>query len=437
MLSFGLMSSVSTLARAGMPYEVDLENEAQDIDDLCAEGVSTVVDYVTKTEAQWLNTNPTLSSLMMTDKATGTPRFTDTSPTFKGWLFDGRTDSPLFAVVTPAMTGLGPRVLRYAPDPADPTVRVVALCEYKRKDGKWSFARGGNYISQPANSIGGVVRSTFPQQSDIVPPSNSITSRLKRMWKGEDATPRVFAAFTKVFHFANHSYIGKPFGKLLRFTLTLEPVAPQAPASPAASNGAVIVNPNVKSPIPPNVVTKLLQPTDQSQKGPYAAWDNGKFVGAIPLYVIGGAPGKSAKLVSTKTVPAFLRMVEAARKDGVELNINSGFRSYGEQEYLFDCYKNNGKPGHKDCNGGNLAGEPGSSNHQSGEALDIEVGMGKGNARSDVSKWTPVYRWLVEHGRTFGFKRTVEKECWHWEYRPESAKDDATFGSWAALKAAK
>src|SRR5690606_17210793 len=99
--------------------------------------------------------------------------------------------------------------------------------------------------------------------------------------------------------------------------------------------------------------------------------------------------------VEVKTAAAFLAMREAAARDGVNLSLESGFRTRAEQRRLYRAYRR-GK--------GNKAARPGRSNHQSGRALDISV-------------LTPGARgWLAAHAGSFGFKRTVRKEPWHWEY---------------------
>jgi hypothetical protein len=104
------------------------------------------------------------------------------------------------------------------------------------------------------------------------------------------------------------------------------------------------------------------------------------------------------KYVEVNTARAYLRMRKAARKAGVTMHIVSGFRSMASQRYLYHCYLS------KACNGGNLAAVPGYSNHQSGHALDLNTSSGG------------VYSYLVNHGHTFGFRRTVPSEIWHWEH---------------------
>jgi LAS superfamily LD-carboxypeptidase LdcB len=95
------------------------------------------------------------------------------------------------------------------------------------------------------------------------------------------------------------------------------------------------------------------------------------------------------------TAQAFRAMAKAARKHGIEIAIRSGFRSQEKQKELYRDYRHGW---------GHLAARPGYSNHQSGRALDIYI--------TDYR----VYEWLKEHAADFGFRRTVRKEAWHWEY---------------------
>lgn len=98
--------------------------------------------------------------------------------------------------------------------------------------------------------------------------------------------------------------------------------------------------------------------------------------------------------VEVATAKAFARMHAAAAADGVELYIRSGFRSHEQQIWLYRAWK---------MGYGNPAAKPGYSNHQSGRALDLVIDA-------------PTLAWLTKHARRFGFKRTVKKEPWHWEY---------------------
>ncbi len=102
--------------------------------------------------------------------------------------------------------------------------------------------------------------------------------------------------------------------------------------------------------------------------------------------------------VEKNTANAYWVMREAAAADGVDIHINSGFRTMEEQEYFYMCYTC------CCCNSCNLAAEPGYSNHQSGSALDLSTSN------------PGVYAWLQAHGNDYGFYETVPSEDWHWEY---------------------
>lgn len=139
--------------------------------------------------------------------------------------------------------------------------------------------------------------------------------------------------------------------------------------------------------------TSAPAPSRASTSGPTArmeAWDGGRRIGRVDVVRIDGEP------VAVRTAEAYQRMREAARRDGVTLRINSGFRTYQEQAELYRLYR---------AGRGNLAARPGHSNHQDGQALDLNTA-------------TPgVLRWLNRNAARFGFRRTVRSEPWHWELR--------------------
>jgi hypothetical protein len=115
---------------------------------------------------------------------------------------------------------------------------------------------------------------------------------------------------------------------------------------------------------------------------------------AITVFQIDGKP------VELESGNAFWVMREAAAADGVDIHINSGFRTMDEQQYLYNCYVN------CNCNNCNLAATPGYSNHQSGHAFDLNT-TGYGGA---------VYNWLAANAANYGFANTVSGEHWHWEW---------------------
>jgi len=111
------------------------------------------------------------------------------------------------------------------------------------------------------------------------------------------------------------------------------------------------------------------------------------------------APDQKDNTMTVETACAFNAMKEAAKKSGVDIKIQSAFRTIKRQQYFWNCYQT------KSCNNGNLAAKPGTSNHGIGRALDVNTD-GRG---------TRVYKWLASNGAKFGFKETVPGEDWHWE----------------------
>ena len=159
---------------------------------------------------------------------------------------------------------------------------------------------------------------------------------------------------------------------------------------------------NVKGKLIGETLRLLKPPANPSQTGPFAAWKKGVFLGQINLVEIVGTGGE-VKRVAESTVDSFLAMANAALAAGRIVTINSGFRSFGEQEALFRKFQRNGSP---------LTARAGRSNHQNGIAFDLSVKPGPGN---------PNYEWLTRNATKFGFLRTVASETWHWEFKPDRA----------------
>jgi hypothetical protein len=118
-------------------------------------------------------------------------------------------------------------------------------------------------------------------------------------------------------------------------------------------------------------------------------------------------------IVDQRVAEAFLKMQADAKKDGVDIKINSAFRTPEEQEYFYCKYLNGT---------GNKAAKPGFSNHQSGVALDLNTkgvpndksirrSTGKSTGQGDV------WEWLNKNGAKYGF-RQIKIEHWHWQHEP-------------------
>lgn len=83
-------------------------------------------------------------------------------------------------------------------------------------------------------------------------------------------------------------------------------------------------------------------------------------------------------------------------------SISSGFRTYAEQERLYQKYRNGT---------GNLAARPGHSKHESGVAVDLNWSQLNSAQRQWLRANLPKYG-IINTGMSFS-----QKEPWHWEWR--------------------
>ena len=102
---------------------------------------------------------------------------------------------------------------------------------------------------------------------------------------------------------------------------------------------------------------------------------------------------------------ALRRAARDAAGDGVDLVVNSGWRSSRYQEALLDEAVS--KYGSR-AEAARWVATPATSAHVSGDAVDI----GHGGAR-----------WLDDHGAAYGLCRVYANEPWHYELRPDAADD--------------
>ncbi|MCA1578856.1 MAG: M15 family metallopeptidase [Acidobacteria bacterium] len=153
-------------------------------------------------------------------------------------------------------------------------------------------------------------------------------------------------------------------------------------------------------------------PTWTDKKGPNACWREGEYIGPKLLVNIIGF-GAEMEQITLDSVEAYLEMKDAAEQDNIQISINSAFRTFARQAQLRHLF---------DIGQGNNAARPGFSNHQHGQAFDL-------NTRHNVFDGSDkVYEWLKRNGPRFGFVRTVSRESWHWELLPAEAKALAAAG---------
>ncbi len=111
----------------------------------------------------------------------------------------------------------------------------------------------------------------------------------------------------------------------------------------------------------------------------------------------------------------YVEMWEAAKKEGLSMRVVSAYRTEGFQRSLYNSrVRTTGK-----VNADNYTARPGSSEHQTGLAVDISSTKG-------TFQYTPEFRWLQQHAHEYGYILRYPKgkewitgysyEPWHYRY---------------------
>lgn len=151
---------------------------------------------------------------------------------------------------------------------------------------------------------------------------------------------------------------------------------------------------------------------------------------------------KEGMYLRKETIAAFVKMYEAAKKEGVSLKIISATRNFNEQKSIWEAKWN----GSRLVNGKNLAqtikdpveraktilrysSMPGTSRHHWGTDMDLNS---LENVYFTTAEGKKTYEWLKKNAATFGFCQPYsvknetrpngyEEEKWHWSYIPLSS----------------
>jgi hypothetical protein len=119
--------------------------------------------------------------------------------------------------------------------------------------------------------------------------------------------------------------------------------------------------------------------------------------------------------IERKAYAAYLGLKKAAEAAGFPahtFSLTSVFRSYKEQEYLWQrALKKYGTAAKARI----WVAPPGTSTHQTGRALDMWLGATNDSANVAKLRATRAYKWLVSNANRFGFY-PYEAEPWHWEW---------------------
>ena len=136
--------------------------------------------------------------------------------------------------------------------------------------------------------------------------------------------------------------------------------------------------------------------------------------------------------LEARTADAYQRMLQVARGAGIAaplLNIVSAYRSPESQMVLYkraltkyreklqSTLKREPTDDEVEKEARRWVAAPGSSSHQTGRALDLNLGFSTSSENAEKARNSDSYKWLKEHAQEFGFY-PYAPEPWHWEYNP-------------------
>lgn len=118
-----------------------------------------------------------------------------------------------------------------------------------------------------------------------------------------------------------------------------------------------------------------------------------------------------------QVLPYVERMLDAAKTDGIDLYIQSAYRSFNTQQSLKGQYRVTYGAG----TANSFSADQGYSEHQLGTAVDL-ITTGTGGALEGFDT-KPAYPWLLANAYRYGFILSYPKnngyfvfEPWHWRY---------------------
>ena len=198
--------------------------------------------------------------------------------------------------------------------------------------------------------------------------------------------------------------------------------------------------------------TPPVPPTPETEKEPTTKYENVTFttskgfsgitkdgVTYIDGYLIANKtyslPSSYGKGLTSETQSAFNKMSSAAKAEGLNIYIVSGFRSYDYQKGLYNRYVNRDGKAAADT----YSARAGHSEHQSGLSMDL-------NSVSNSFAKTPEGKWLANNCYKYGFILRYPEgkinetgyiyEPWHFRYvGTELAEKLYNGGDWITMEA--
>ncbi len=213
------------------------------------------------------------------------------------------------------------------------------------------------------------------------------------------------------------------------------PISTENISPPEAQPRQPVANPSVAPFITPTATPASQVPTNNLANNPEViATDSDNTTPDL----FGHHPYKEAPLNQLRTISrasdgyeiklraaaakSYLNMEAAAKAEGVDFAVISGFRTIEEQQQLFfDISKQrNQTPAQR----AKVSAPPGHSEHHTGYAIDIgDAAVPSANLSTSFEK-TAAYQWLQNNAAKYGFEMSfppnnpqgVMYEPWHWRF---------------------
>jgi zinc D-Ala-D-Ala carboxypeptidase len=188
---------------------------------------------------------------------------------------------------------------------------------------------------------------------------------------------------------------------------------------------ALAVQQNQKLPTP-SVSTKISKlPLNTSPKlghFPYAEADQSQLM-TISSYA--KHEYQRYEKLHSEAALALMKLIYAARDEGVWIIPVSGFRTIANQEKLFQAQIR--KTG-SEAAAAKISAPSGYSEHHTGYAIDLADGHYPNQDITTDFQQSGAFHWLIQHANEFGFEMSfppnnpqgVSYEPWHWRFRGSS-----------------
>ena len=232
--------------------------------------------------------------------------------------------------------------------------------------------------------------------------------------------------------------IGLGIVVVLRINVT---PAGNEPSASAAPEPAPAPTPSPAPPAPPSPTPTAMpapeEPTPTPEPGsdiPDIDIDSWEYVLAnadnpIGEYVPELTSLENSQSFDSRAVEELKRFIDDARAEGLSVYLSSSYRSYGEQQYLFNrkVSQLNGD----EARAATIVARPGTSEHQTGLCCDITDRYYE--TKDSSLENTQMYKWMYAHCAEYGFILRYPKdkedvtgiiyEPWHFRYVGKEAAE--------------